>query len=76
MIEPLTKFINVYFVKEEWPDELNMAEVVPLPKSKEKYKSTNYRPISLISNLPKILQQILLKFINKCNIVQTSNSFI
>ena len=45
----------------------------PIHKSKEKYIATNYRPISLISNLAKILEKIIHKritnFINKCCIL-------
>ena len=52
---------------------LKVAEIVPVHKSKEKNNPSNYRPISLISNLAKILEKILhirlLKFIQKSNIL-------
>ena len=56
-----------------WPDELKMEEVIPIHKAKEKHITTNYRPISLISNLAKILEKIIhnriTNFINKCEIL-------
>ena len=35
------------------------AEVVPIHKSGEKHNISNYRPISLISNVVKILEKIV-----------------
>lgn len=73
LAEPLAHIINNCFVTGIWPDELKMAEVIPIHKSKEKYKPCNYRPISLISNLAKIMEKILhkrlLNFISQCDII-------
>lgn len=73
LVEPITHIISLCFIKGEWPDELKCAEIIPIHKSKEKFKPSNYRPISLISNFAKILEKILhnrlLKFINKCKII-------
>ena len=50
-----------------------MAEVTPIHKSKEKHIATNYRPISVNSNLAKILEKIIhnsiTNFIKKCEIL-------
>ena len=37
-----------------WPDALKSAEVIPIYKAGSKNEMTNYRPISLISNIAKI----------------------
>lgn len=70
---PLAHIINNCLITGIWPDDLKMAEVIPIHKSKEKYKPCNYRPISLISNLAKVMEKILhkrmLNFINQCNII-------
>ena len=55
--EPLVHIFNNCIEMAIWPDELKMAEVIPIHKSKEKHIATNYRPISLISNLGKILEK-------------------
>ena len=41
------------------PSELKKAKVVPLPKSTDKTNPTNYRPISLMSVLSKLLRKHL-----------------
>ena len=49
----------VIIEKAIWPDALKKAEVVPIHKSGEKHNISNYRPISLISNVAKILEKIV-----------------
>ena len=67
--EILIHIFNLCIEKTIWPDALKTAEVIPIHKSKEKHIATNYRPISLISNLAKILEKIIYNritnFINK-----------
>ena len=38
---------------------MKLAEVVPLFKSRERYLETNYRPISLLTTLSKILEKLV-----------------
>ena len=45
--------------KSVWPDNLKSAEVVPIHKAGSKSCISNYRPISLISNIAKIFEKIL-----------------
>ena len=56
-----------------WPEALKTAEVVPIYKSKETYKLGNYRSISLISNLAKIIEKVLhirlLNFVLGCDLL-------
>ena len=42
-------------------DKMKMAEVVPLHKSKSRTEPNNYRPISLLLTMSKILEKILCK---------------
>ena len=43
----------------EFPSIMKLAEVVPLYKSKEHYIENNYRPISLLTTISKILEKIM-----------------
>ena len=51
------------------PDSLKIAEIIPVYKSKEKNIIDNYRPISILPPIPKILEKIihkrLYRFISK-----------
>ena len=40
-----------------FPDKMKLAEVVPLYKSKSRIEPGNYRPISLLPTIPKILEK-------------------
>ena len=48
----------------EFPTVMKLAEVVPLYKSKENFLETNYRPISLLTTISKILEKIMYQRIN------------
>ena len=45
----------------EFPMIMKLAEVVPLYKGIEHYLETNYRPISLLTTISKILEKIIYK---------------
>lgn len=57
--EPLMHVFNKCIEFSFWPDSLKSAEIVPIYKANEKNKTHNYRPISLISNIAKILEKII-----------------
>lgn len=69
---PLVHIINLCISMSVWPDEFKKAEIIPIHKGKEKYTASNYRPISLISNLAKIFEKIvhsrILNFTYKYNL--------
>ena len=73
LVNPLTHILNLWIDKAIWPDALISADVIPLHKSKEKHIASNYRPISLISYIAKVLEKIIHKriitFLNKCDIL-------
>lgn len=54
IIDPLTHIFNLCIEKSIWPQCLKEAEIVPIFKAGNKQSSSNYRPISLISNIAKI----------------------
>ena len=57
--DPIVYILNLSLDKSIYPDHFKIAEVVPVYKAKEKHDPSNYRPISLISNLAKIYEKIL-----------------
>ncbi len=52
----LTKIFNLCITKGFFPDNLKLAEVVPIYKSGSKSNVINYRPISLLSPFSKIFE--------------------
>ena len=56
-----------------YPDDLKIAKVVPIFKSGDTNKSTNYRPISILSLINNIFEKILFKsiydYVEKFNIL-------
>ena len=48
----------------EFPSMMKLAEVVPLYKGKEHYLEMNYRPISLLTTISKVLEKIVYQRIN------------
>ena len=54
-----------------FPEMMKLAEVVPLYKSKEQFLTSNYRQISLLITISKILEKIIYKrtyeFLDKNN---------
>ena len=51
--------VEVFKSMGEFPTVMKLAEVVPLYKSKENFLETNYRPISLVTTMSKILENIM-----------------
>ena len=59
IIAPLVDLFNESISKGEFPECMKLAEVVPLHKGKEMYLADNYRPISLLLTLSKMLEKIV-----------------
>ena len=55
----LQKFIKQTFCQGEFPDCLKIAKVIPLFKSRSKTDVDNYRSISLLPILSKVLEKIM-----------------
>ena len=59
-----------------FPDMMKVAEIIPLYKGKEEDQVINYRPVSLLMTISKILEKIIynrvFKFLTKHNILYDS----
>jgi hypothetical protein len=51
--------------KEEWPDQWKESVIVPIYKNSDKTDNSNYKGISLLSIIYKMLFQILLSRLNQ-----------
>lgn len=78
IVNPLCYLINLCIELSVFPIAFKKAAVVPIHKSSKKCLMTNYRPISLISNLAKIFERVIhnriSNFIFESNII-SENQF-
>ena len=58
---PLTLIFNKSLTEGFFPDLMKYADVVPLYKSKKHYLTNNYRPISLVITVSKLLEKVMYK---------------
>ena len=60
---------NISFSTGIHPDRLKIAKVIPIYKKGSKLMTSNYRPISLLSNINKVFEKLIFsrvyKFLNK-----------
>ena len=71
---PLKDIINLSFATGIYPNQLKVARVIPIFKNKgDPLMITNYRPISLLSNINKIFEKIVYKrlysYLNRLNCI-------
>ena len=59
IVEPLTNIFNQSLKKGIFPDDWKIAKVTPIHKSEEKTLCGNYRPISVISVVPKVFEKVV-----------------
>ena len=59
IVPPLTKIVNLSLATGVFPEKMKHADVVPLYKNKSRKEVTNYRPISLLLTLSKILEKVM-----------------
>ena len=62
--KPLTYLINLSFSNRIFPDLLKTSNVIPVFKRGKKQDYNNYRPMSLISNPSKLMENIVLPRLN------------
>ena len=56
---PLAYLFNESMTTGVFPDMMTIAEVVPLYKGKSRYEVENYRPISLLLTISKLLEKLI-----------------
>ena len=59
LVPYLTKLFNVLYTTSTFPEDWNKSIIVPIHKSGSKLDPTNYRGISLLSNISKIFSFVL-----------------
>ena len=59
IVEPLTAIFNKSLLEETFPARMKQADTVTLYKAKEKFLVNNYRPISLLLTLSKLLGKLV-----------------
>ena len=70
---PLQLIFNQSIATGIFPDKMKIAEVIPLYKGKQRDLVINYRPISLLMTISKLLEKVIYsriyKFLEKNNIL-------
>ena len=61
IISPLTHIVNLSLCSGKVPCDLKEARVVPLYKKKDKTDTGNYRPVSILSIISKVLEKSVYK---------------
>ena len=56
---PLAELINKSFQSGIFPDIFKIAKVIPIFKSESRVLCNNYRPISLLSNISKLIEKLM-----------------
>lgn len=56
---PLTELVNLSFSTGQFPSALKLSRVVPVFKKGSPLETSNYRPISLLSNIDKIFEKLM-----------------
>ena len=73
IIDPLTHICNQPLMEGIFPQQLKIANVIPLYKSDDPMHFNHYRPVSLLCILSKVFERImyvrLLKFLEKMKII-------
>ena len=59
ILSPLSIIINESMSSGVFPDLMKIAEVIPLYKGKARDEGSNYRPISLLTTMSKVLEKVI-----------------
>ena len=68
---PISNICNKSFKTGIFPDQLKISKINPIHKKDSKLKISNYRPISLLSNINKIIEKLM--FTRLQNFLETNN---
>ena len=73
LADKITFLIDLSFRNGDVPDKLKLAKVIPIFKKNNRHDPNNYRPISLLSVINKLMEKLMFKriskFIEKYNIL-------
>ena len=61
ILKKLADLFNLSFISVVFPSVLKTAKVVPVFRKDSKLDYSNYRPMSLSSNIEKILEELMYK---------------
>ena len=53
------KHFNYCIDKDEFPNDLKHADIVPVYKENNKFKKENYRPASILSDFSKVYEKLM-----------------
>ena len=70
---PLAKLTSRSFHNGIFPKILKIAKVIPIFKSESRVARNNYRPISFLSNIEKIIEKLMYKRLR--SFLETQNYF-
>ena len=74
--KPFTYICNLSFEQGVFPRSMKTAKVIPIFKSGETSRYTNYRPVSILPQFSKILERLFViridEFIERCEILNDS----
>ena len=59
LANPLAKIVNISLSTGIHPDKLKIAKITPIYKKGSKLSTSNYRPISLLSNINKLIERLV-----------------
>ena len=59
LANPLAKIVNISLSTGIHPDKLKIAKITPIYKKRWKLNNSNYRPISLLSNINKLIERLV-----------------
>ena len=71
--KPLAIIINQIFNTGEFPEQLKIAKVIPIFKKDDNLQFNNYRPISLLPVLSKVIEKAICNQLT--HFIQTNNLF-
>ena len=73
IVTPVTHICNLSFKNGVFPEKMKVAKIIPIYKSGKRSDCTNYRPISLLPQISKILEKLfnarLTAFLNRYNVI-------
>ena len=59
LANPLAKIVNISLSTGMHPEKLKIAKITPIFKKGSKLSTSNYRPISLLSNINKLIERLV-----------------